>query len=371
MRLADRIVVMANGEILQGRGRAGGACTTSRRICSSPRFVGSPGMNFVEGEGGAMVLPDATYHPQPPPTRGQAGPERSPDETAGGFHFLWSKTRRHFRLPPGSPPRPGHPRHPSRVSSPSTPRRSAARGAGARWVVDEYPRLLAPACTSRTALGRLIAPLARRNAPLAAASAEVGLRLDPRARAPVRAPAREKAPSRGSGAPCSRSAGSRRSVSARTQALAGVSLALGRGREIAVVPRPDGARARRRLLRHDRRGSSCPDAGSVRLGGRGTWTLARAARARGRGARCSRNFSLYPSWSVRGETSRSRCARAGPRSLRGARRSTSACLWAARRARLRIEHLLERELAPPLRAARCSASRSERRDRARPGRACS
>jgi ABC-type sugar transport system ATPase subunit len=65
LRLADRIVVMAGGVILQ----AGSAA----EVYDEPadlfvaRFVGSPGMNFVAGElvdeGGARRL-----HPKPPPT---------------------------------------------------------------------------------------------------------------------------------------------------------------------------------------------------------------------------------------------------------------------------------------------------------------
>jgi len=83
LRLADRIVVMSSGEILQ----AGGAA----RVYDEPadlfvaRFVGSPGMNFVHGE---LVAEDAggarRLHPKPPPTlwgRAQRPPEPTPGFT--------------------------------------------------------------------------------------------------------------------------------------------------------------------------------------------------------------------------------------------------------------------------------------------------
>ncbi len=70
MRLADRIVVMSQGAILQADAPA--------RIYDEPadlfvaEFVGSPGMNFVRGEirSSSPVSPCA-FHPQPPPTRGK------------------------------------------------------------------------------------------------------------------------------------------------------------------------------------------------------------------------------------------------------------------------------------------------------------
>ncbi len=100
MRLADRIVVMSRGEILQA--------DTPARVYDEPAdlfvagFVGSPGMNLVRGEvraagGGALAFhpqPPPAFRPQPPPTRGEV-----PGGTgvgAGGFV-----------LRPENPPGPG------------------------------------------------------------------------------------------------------------------------------------------------------------------------------------------------------------------------------------------------------------------------
>ncbi|NOT31691.1 MAG: ABC transporter ATP-binding protein, partial [Planctomycetes bacterium] len=67
MRLADRIVVMSDGRVLQ--------VDRAARVYDEPadlfvaRFVGSPGMNFVYGELGERSATSARrLHPKPPPT---------------------------------------------------------------------------------------------------------------------------------------------------------------------------------------------------------------------------------------------------------------------------------------------------------------
>ena len=83
MRLADRIVVMSGGVILQAAAPA--------KVYDEPadlfvaRFVGSPGMNFVAGE--IRAEPDGArrLHPYPPPTLW--GRAQGPSEGPSGVTF--------------------------------------------------------------------------------------------------------------------------------------------------------------------------------------------------------------------------------------------------------------------------------------------
>jgi multiple sugar transport system ATP-binding protein len=156
MRLADRIVVMSEGAILQ-EGRAA-------RVYDEPaslfvaRFVGSPGMNFVAGElraddlgsGGARRL-----HPSPPLSTDGHALAALPLPAAAAM------------LPSGRVTLGIRPE--SLVLDPSSPLRG-------QIVVDEY--LGSSRCLHvATSVGRLIARVGP-DAPGARGS-EVGLRLDP------------------------------------------------------------------------------------------------------------------------------------------------------------------------------------------------
>jgi len=80
MRLADRIVVMSEGRILQAA--SPGVVYDEPAHLFVARFVGSPGMNLVLGDvrrQGAQLL----FHPEPPPTPGKRRAETDVD--ADGF----------------------------------------------------------------------------------------------------------------------------------------------------------------------------------------------------------------------------------------------------------------------------------------------
>jgi multiple sugar transport system ATP-binding protein len=89
MRLADRIVVMSEGSILQAAPPAVVYDEPAHLFVA--RFVGSPGMNLIEGEvrveGTAALFhpkpPPAFFHPKPPPTRGETAATTA--DGAGGF----------------------------------------------------------------------------------------------------------------------------------------------------------------------------------------------------------------------------------------------------------------------------------------------
>jgi len=167
MRLADRIVVMSRGAILQADAPA--------KVYDEPadlfvaRFVGSPGMNFVAGEvradagGGARRL-----HPYPPPTLWGRAQGRS--EGSSGVAFSGDSS-----LALGAPP--DLPLGPLtlgiRPEFVSLDAASSLRGVVA---VDEY--LGASRCLHvDTSVGRLIA---RVEPDLALGrGSEVGLRFDP------------------------------------------------------------------------------------------------------------------------------------------------------------------------------------------------
>jgi len=168
MRLADRIVVMSGGVILQAAPPA--------EVYDEPadlfvaRFVGSPGMNFVAGEiradaGGARRL-----HPYPPPTLGGRahGPSEGPPGVVLSGDSLPSLPLDAARTLPLGPLTLG--------VRPEFVALDAASPLRGRLAVDEY--LGASRCLHvDTPVGRLIArvepdlELGR--------GAEVGLRFDP------------------------------------------------------------------------------------------------------------------------------------------------------------------------------------------------
>ena len=168
MRLADRVVVMSEGAILQEGGAA--------RVYDEPeslfvaRFVGSPGMNLFAGE--VRVGGDGArrIHPYPPPTLfgGRAhGPEREPP----GFTLSAQSLA---ELPPSTAAlRPGPVTLGIRPEFVALDDTSTLRG---RIEVDEY--LGSARCLHvDTPVGRLIARVGP-DAPCARGT-EVGLRLDP------------------------------------------------------------------------------------------------------------------------------------------------------------------------------------------------
>jgi multiple sugar transport system ATP-binding protein len=173
LRLADRIVVMAGGAILQADRAA--AVYDEPADLFVARFVGSPGMNFVEGE---VVAPNPHPHPKPPPTLGGRG--QGPTFAAVGDTRRAQDPRGTAQLP--LPPRlatvrPGPATLGIRPEHVALDAASALRGTVA---FDEY--LGATRCLHvDTPLGRLIARVAS-DAPGArdcARGAEVGLALDP------------------------------------------------------------------------------------------------------------------------------------------------------------------------------------------------
>lgn len=173
LRLADRIVVMSEGVILQ-EGRAA-------RVYDEPaslfvaRFVGSPGMNFVAGELRAEALRTdgaRRIHPYPPPTL-PGGRAQGPREGTLGF-TLSEDCLAALPLPPAAAALP-----PGRVTlgvrpeslalDPSSPLRG-------RIVVDEY--LGSSRCLHvETPVGRLVARVGPDEP--GTRGTEVGLRLDP------------------------------------------------------------------------------------------------------------------------------------------------------------------------------------------------
>ena len=168
MRLADRIVVMSAGVVLQEGGAA--------RVYDEPaslfvaRFVGSPGMNLVAGEvradgGGARRL-----HPYPPPTL-FGGRADGPPQGAPGFTLSGESPPLPLAVP-GSPT-PGPVTLGIRPEFVALDSASALRG---RIEVDEY--LGSARCLHvDTPLGRLIARV-EPDEPCTRGT-EVGLRLDP------------------------------------------------------------------------------------------------------------------------------------------------------------------------------------------------
>lgn len=171
MRLADRIVVMSEGAILQ-EGRAASVYDEPADLFVA-RFVGSPGMNFVAGELRADGSPSGArrIHPYPPPTL-FGGRAQGPGEGPLGFThsevFLDA-----LPLPPAATTLPSGRvtlgiRPESLTLDPSSPLRG-------RVVVDEY--LGSSRCLHvATPIGRLVARV-EPDAPGARGS-EVGLRLD-------------------------------------------------------------------------------------------------------------------------------------------------------------------------------------------------
>ncbi len=169
LRLADRVVVMAEGAILQ----VGGAAEVYAQPADLfvARFVGSPGMNFVQAElGGAG--PARGLHPKPPPTLfgGRAG---GPVGGAPGFTLSGGNPGL-LPLPPAAAALPDGPLvlgiRPEHVAlDPASPLRGHV-------AIDEY--LGSSRCLHLdTPLGRLIARVGPDEP--GARGAELGLRLDP------------------------------------------------------------------------------------------------------------------------------------------------------------------------------------------------
>jgi multiple sugar transport system ATP-binding protein len=98
MRLADRVVVMANGTILQADAAACVYDAPSDLFVA--RFVGSPGMNRIEGE---VRLTGAIprLHPKPPPTL-WGGRARGPLEGGSGFTLSAESLAELLPAPPAS-----------------------------------------------------------------------------------------------------------------------------------------------------------------------------------------------------------------------------------------------------------------------------
>jgi multiple sugar transport system ATP-binding protein len=172
LRLADRVVVMAGGAILQADRAA--AVYDEPADLFVARFVGSPGMNFVEGD----VVPSSPPHPKPPPTLGGRG--QGPSFAPAGDRARGKEAGQapHLALPPRlATVRPGPATLGIRPEHVALDPASALRGDVA---FDEY--LGATRCLHvDTPLGRLIARVGS-DAPGArdcGRGAEVGLALDP------------------------------------------------------------------------------------------------------------------------------------------------------------------------------------------------
>jgi multiple sugar transport system ATP-binding protein len=174
MRLADRIVVMSEGVVLQA--------DRAERVYDEPadlfvaRFVGSPGMNFVTGEIRAGRDGAGRLHPEPPPSlwgRRARGPAGEPPgfTLSGGSR---GEPPPALPLPPAALALP-----PGRVTlgiRPEFVALDAASPLRGRVAVDEYQG--ASRCLHvDTTAGRLVARVGPDESH--ARGAEVGLRLEP------------------------------------------------------------------------------------------------------------------------------------------------------------------------------------------------